>query len=83
MAGWAEKAATISGAVTSGRWRRAHSRAAWAARKMLSVPPEVMLPVTEASPPRRPATIATTSLSMRRRLGNTRSPSPFSVMKSA
>ena len=77
----------VAGSVPRATARRlvegGHCRAAWVARKMLPVPPDVRWPVAAASPPRRWRTIATTSASMRRRLGNTRSPRPFSVMKSA
>jgi hypothetical protein len=44
-AGCADHGATISGSVTSGWCCRAHCRAAWVARKMLSVPPDVRWPV--------------------------------------
>jgi len=48
----------------------------------LSVPPEVMLPTVRSSPPRSDAVMATTSVSILRRLGKTVGLSAFSEKKS-
>jgi hypothetical protein len=57
---------------------RAHSRAVLTAIRMLSVPPEVMLPTVSPSPPRRLAVMATTSASNFFRLGKAMGFRPFS-----
>jgi hypothetical protein len=77
-AGCALVAITIWGVPIAGRRCRAWSRAAFTARKMLSVPPVVMAPRANAPPCSRPRPIATTSDSKRSRLPKARRPRPFS-----
>ncbi len=72
---------TISGTPSTGRCTLAQSRAVFTAIKMLSVPPEVMLPTVFSSPPKRSAVMAITSVSNLRRLGKAVGFSPFSEKK--
>jgi hypothetical protein len=77
-AGCALAASTICGRPMRGRCCSARSRAAFTARKMLSVPPVVIAPRVPASPCSRPSPMATTSDSNLARLLKARRPRPFS-----
>ena len=71
----------ISGRAMPFSWR-AHSRAAFTAIMMLSVPPVVIVPATSSSPWKSPAAMDTTSASMRRSEGKATGDRPFSAMNS-